>query len=48
MVKTAIDLKPYKAQIITWFQDENRTSNDIIELLRSSYGIIVVSQTIQH
>jgi hypothetical protein len=41
MVKTAIDLGPYKAQIITWFWDENKTANEIIELLRSSYDVIV-------
>jgi hypothetical protein len=47
MVKTAIDLGPYKAQMITWFRDENKTSNEIVELLRSSYDVIVVSQTVQ-
>jgi hypothetical protein len=47
MVKTAIDLGPYKAQIITWFQDENKTANEIAELLRSSYDVIVVSRTVQ-
>jgi hypothetical protein len=27
--RTTIDLEPYKAQIITWFQDENKTSDEI-------------------
>ena len=47
MIKTAIDLGPYKAQIITWFRDENKTSNEIVELLCSSYDVIVVSRTVQ-
>ena len=48
MVKTAIDLGPYKAQIITWFRDENKTSNEIVELLHSLYDVIVISQTVQY
>jgi hypothetical protein len=31
--RTAIDLVPYKAQIIPWFQDENKTSDEISSLL---------------
>jgi hypothetical protein len=27
--RTAIDLVPYKAQLITWFQDENKTFDEI-------------------
>jgi hypothetical protein len=47
MVKTQIDLGPYKAQIIIWFQDENKTADEIVNLLRSSYDKIVALQTIQ-
>ena len=47
MVKTAIDLGPYKAQMITWFQDENKTANEIVELLCSLYNVTIVSQTVQ-
>jgi len=43
----SIDLEPYKAQIISWFQDENMTANEISESLRSSYDLIVVPRTIQ-
>ena len=47
MVKTQIDLGPYKAQIIIWFQDENKTADEIVELLRSSYDKMVALRTIQ-
>jgi hypothetical protein len=42
-----IDLEPHKAQMISWFQDENMTANEISESLRLLYDIIVVSRTIQ-
>ena len=47
MVKTAIDLGPYKAQMITWFMDENKTVKEIAELLYSLYNVVVVSRTIE-
>ena len=47
MVKTAIDLGPYKAQMITWFMDENKTVKEITELLYSLYNVIIVSWTIE-
>ena len=47
MVKTAIDLGPYKAQMITWFMDENKTVKEITELLYSLYNVVVVSRTIE-
>ena len=47
MVKTAIDLGPYKAQMSTWFMDENKTAKEITELLYSLYNVVVVSQTIE-
>jgi hypothetical protein len=47
MVKTAIDLGPYKAQMSTWFIDENKTVKEIAELLYSLYNVVVVSQTIE-
>jgi hypothetical protein len=43
----SIDLEPYKAQMISWFQDDNMAANEISESLRSSYDIIVVPRTIQ-
>jgi hypothetical protein len=42
-----IDLEPHKAQMISWFQDENMTANEISKSLRSLYDIIVISRTIQ-
>jgi|ERR1035438_8569447 hypothetical protein len=45
--RTTIDLVPYKAQIITWFQDENKTLDEIAQLLRSMYKISATSQTIK-
>ena len=45
--RTIVDLSQYKAQIITWFQDENKTAEEIIELLRESYDATVALQTIQ-
>lgn len=47
MVKTAIDLGQYQAQMITWFKDENKTVNEIVELLSSLYNVIVVSRTVE-
>jgi hypothetical protein len=45
--RTTIDLVPYKAQIITWFQDENKTLDEITHLLRSTYEISATSRTIK-
>ena len=45
--RTAIDLEPYKAQVITWFQDENKTADEIVELLRSSYDKSTSPRTVQ-
>jgi hypothetical protein len=47
MVKTQIDLRPYKTQMIIWFQDENKTADEIVELLRSSHDKVVALRTIQ-
>ena len=45
--RTTIDLEPYNAQIITWFQDENKTSDEIVELLCESYDKSVASRTVK-
>ena len=45
--RTTIDLEPYKAQIITWFQDENKTSNEIAQLLCEMYDKLVALSTIK-
>src|ERR1700722_17947212 len=45
--RTTIDLGHYKAQIIAWFQDENKTRDEIAQLLLSSYDITVASKTVQ-
>ena len=45
--RTAIDLEPYKAQMITWFQDENKTIDEIVELLHSSYDKTTAPRTIK-
>jgi hypothetical protein len=45
--RTAIDFEPYKDQMITWFQDENKTIDEIVELLHSSYNKTIASQTIK-
>ena len=45
--RTTIDLEPYKAQIITWFQDENKTSDEIAGLLRESYDKSVAPRTVK-
>jgi hypothetical protein len=45
--RTAIDLEPYKAQMITWFQDENKTVDEIVELLRSLYNKTIAPRTIK-
>jgi len=47
MVKTAIDLRLYKAQMITWFKDENKAVNEITNLLYLLYNVVVVSQTVE-
>jgi hypothetical protein len=44
---TTIDLEPFKAQIITWFQDENKTSDEIAQLLHETYDKPVVPSTIK-
>ena len=44
---TTIDLEPYKAQIITWFQDENKTSDEIAGLLHESYDKSVAPRTVK-
>jgi hypothetical protein len=45
--RTTIDLEPYKAQIITWFQDENKTSDEIAQLLCEMYDKPVAPRTIK-
>jgi hypothetical protein len=45
--RTTIDLEPYKAQIITWFQDENKTSDEIAQLLCETYDKLVAPRTIK-
>ena len=45
--RTTVDLSQYKAQIITWFQDENKTAQEIVQLLRESYDATVALRTIQ-
>jgi hypothetical protein len=45
--RTIVDLSLYKAQIITWFQDENKTAQEIVDLLRESYDTTVALRTIQ-
>jgi hypothetical protein len=42
----AIDLEPYKDQMILWFQDENKTIDEIVELLHISYDKTIAPQTI--
>jgi hypothetical protein len=42
-----IDLVPYKAQIITWFQDENKTIEEIAQLLSDLYNKRVAPQTLK-
>ena len=45
--RTTIDLQPFKAQIIAWFQDEHKTLDDIASLLLSIYEITVTAKTVQ-
>src|SRR5436853_5921902 len=45
--RTAIDLEPYKAQMITWFQNENKTVDEIVELLCSLYNKSIALRTVQ-
>jgi hypothetical protein len=45
--RTTIDLEPYKAQLITWFQDENKTVDEIVQALQQSYDKQVAPQTIR-
>ena len=45
--RTIVDLSLYKAQIITWFQDENKTAQEIVDLLCESYDTIVALRTVQ-
>jgi hypothetical protein len=42
-----IDLVPYKAQIISWFQDENKTIKEIAQLLSDLYDKYVAPQTLK-
>jgi hypothetical protein len=42
-----IDLMPYKAQIISWFQDENKTIEEIAQLLSDLYDKCVAPQTLK-
>ena len=44
--RTIVDLSLYKAQIITWFQDENKTAKEIVQLLLESYDKKVALQTV--
>jgi hypothetical protein len=46
--RSTIDLEPYKAQLITWFQDENKTVDKIVQALCQLYNKQVALQTIQH
>jgi Clr5 domain len=45
--RTIVDLSLYKAQIITWFQDENKTAQEIVDLLCESYDTTVTLRTVQ-
>ena len=45
--RTTINLERYKAQIITWFQDENKTSDEIGQLLCETYDKPVAPRTVQ-
>jgi hypothetical protein len=45
--RTIVDLSLYKAQIIIWFQDENKTALEIVQLLRESYDKQVALRTVQ-
>jgi hypothetical protein len=45
--RTIVDLSLYKAQIITWFQDENKTAQEIVDLLLESYDTTVALRTVQ-
>jgi hypothetical protein len=47
MVKTQIDLGPYRAQMITWFQDENKTVDEIVDLLHLSYDKSIAPRTVR-
>ena len=42
-----IDLVPYKSQIITWFQDDYMTVEEITDSLRSSYEVVVNLRTVK-
>ena len=41
-----IDLVPYKAQIIAWFQDENKAIEEIAQLLSDLYDKCVAPRTL--
>jgi len=45
--RTAIDLEPYKAQLISWFQDKNMTATEIAVAIGTSYNVVVVPRTVQ-
>ena len=44
--RTAVDLSRYKAQITTRFQDENKTAQEIVQLLSELYDATVALRTI--
>ena len=41
-----VDLVLYKTQIITWFQDENKTAEEIAQLLLELYNKSAAPRTI--
>ena len=43
-----IDLVPYKAQIIAWFQDENMAIEEIAQLLSDLYDKCIAPRTLKH
>ena len=45
--RTIVDLSLYKAQIITWFQDENKTAQEIVRLLLKSHDEKIALHTVQ-
>jgi hypothetical protein len=45
--RTAIDLEPYKAQVISWFQDDNITATEIAEAINTLYNVVVVPCIVQ-
>jgi hypothetical protein len=45
--RTIVDLSLYKAQIITWFQDENKTAEEIVQLILELYNEKIALRTVQ-